>query len=464
MVDSASVWPTTLAEVGKMFGLGKPRLPSDEDSEATWMARCEGDVRILRTAVRAYLDWVERADLGNWQLTGAGQSWAAYRHRFMRHPLLVHGDEDALAAERRAMWTGRCEAYWHGTIDYQVVHEWDLHAAYAMVARDAYVPIRLIGPMPPRHDWRTSVHSGRHRVLAEVTVTTEVPTVPAMYDDHIVWPVGTFRTTLWDVELTEAIQDGATVTIHRGWLYHAAPALQEWARWILAMLAAPDSEVPAWQKAILKHWGRALIGRFAMTYSTWDPFGSMPDLGAEQRTLIDEVEQSAYDIMHVGTQLWRQGDEVEWSQSMPAITGYVMAACRVKLWRILRSLPDAAPLYCDTDSLLTTDRWYRDVSAVAASPLGEGLRLKKSWDGFTINGPRQIVTGNRVRMSGIPVRAQRVGRHEYVGEVQESVAVGLRAGRTSTVRRMDRTWHTRGVDRRRRGPQTGYTYPHRLAI
>jgi hypothetical protein len=464
MVDSASVWPDTLAHVGLMFGLGKPRLPAPDASDQAWEQRCHADVTILRTAVLAYLGWIESADLGNWQVTGAGQSWAAYRHKYMHHNLLVHADFEALAAERRAMWTGRCEAYWHGSIGYQVVHEWDLHAAYARCARDLAVPVRLLGAMPTGYDWRRGLDDPRYALLAQVSVSTDTPSVPALHDGHILWPVGTFHTVLWDVEIASAIADGASVTVHKGWLYRTEPALRDWATWILDVLTAPADTYPLWMIAIVKHWSRALIGRFAMQYATWEPWATAPELGTERRTLIDDIEASEYDIMQVGRDVWRESGTVEWSQSMPAITGYVMAACRVRLWRIIRALPEGCVLYADTDSLLCTDRWHDTVAAVAATELGEGLRLKQSWQGITILGPRQIVTGERVRMAGIPNSARRVGRAEFEGEVWESLDVALRSGRAGAVRTMPRRWHARGVDRRRKSRGVGWTAPHALNL
>lgn len=464
MTDVGSVWPTTVAEIGKMFRIDPSRIPDQTEPDETWLTYNRRTVNILSIAVASYLGWIESADLGNWQMTGAGQSWAAYRHKHMHHKLLVHADVDAMVAERRAMWTGRCEAYWHGTILNQVLHEWDLSLAYARVARDVRVPTRLIGPMPPRYDWRGSLDDPRYAFLAEVTVDTETPTVPALHDDHILWPVGKFSTVLWDCEIAEAIADGATVTVHKGWLYYAEPALKSWAEWVIAALEDDDGIVPAWQKAIFKHWARALIGRFAMQYATWDQWATMPTMDAERRVCIDELEGTVYELMHVGAQMFRQAGTEDWGNSMAAITGYVMAASRVRLWRIMKALPKGATLYVDTDSILATDAFHADLARVADSSLGHGLRLKTSYTGFTIDGPRQIVTGPRVRMGGIPVRANRTGRHSFEGEVYESVDVALRHKRADVVRAVDRTWTVRGVDRRRSGPSIGWTKPFRLGL
>lgn len=460
MVDTASVWPTTLASIGKWFGLGRHRTPGPDATADDWVPVCRADLLIARTAVCAYLDWIESADMGNWQLTGAGQSWSAFRHRFMSHRLLVHGDEDALAAERRAMWTGRCEAYWHGSIGYQEVQEWDLETAYASVARELDVPTQLVGPVSGRYLHNMPGRQPGLAVLAEVTVTTTVPTVPTLHDGRILWPVGTFNTTLWDIEIEAAIHDGATVTYHRGWLYRTAPALADWARWILERLHAPADECPLWLKAILKHWSRALVGRFAMQYSTWESWATMPTLGAERRTVLDDIEGTQYDTMHIGAELWRESGIVDWAQSMPAITGYVMSACRVRLWRIIQQMPPGSVLYCDTDSLIITDQWKPAILQITQIGVGRGLRCKSTYRGFSIMGPRQITTGERVRMAGVPVMATRTGPQDFAGSVWESLDVALRSGRPAAVRTYDRRWHVAGTDRRRLGPPVGWTRPY----
>jgi hypothetical protein len=464
MVDTSSVWPVTVATIGKWFGLGRLPEPGPDAPAERWAAYCERDVLIIRTAVQAYLDWIESADLGNWQFTGAGMAFTTFRHKFMSHKLLVHADPDALAAEKRAMWTGRCEAYWHGTIGYQEVQEWDFETQYARIARDIEVPTQLVGPVSARFLQTRDVSAGHLAVLAEVTVTSDVPTVPTLHNGRIVWPVGTFRTTLWDVEIQAAVQDGATVTYHSGYLYRTTPALRDMAAWIIDGLKSPAEQCPEWRKAILKTWSRTWIGRFAMQYKTWDTWGAMPQLGAERRTVVDDIEDTTYDVMHVGHDLWREAGEVEWSQYMPAITGYIMAVARVRLWRVVQRMPPGSVMYVDTDSMIITDRFQDDIAAVTQIGIGDGLRLKSTYRGFSIMGPRQVVTGTRVRMAGVPILARQVGRHDFAGSVWESLDVAMRTGRVAAVRTSDRAWHVTGVDHRRGGRGVGWTYPIKVDI
>lgn len=463
MVDSASVYPTTLAKVGGAFGLGKVDLPSWTDDDASWFARCRQDVAILRTAILAYLDWIETADLGNWQVTGSAQGWATLRHKFLTHKMLVHDDEQALAAERRAMWTGRCEAYWRGTLETEIVHEWDFSLAYARIAATTAVPVRLLGPMPVDYDWRSVLASPNVALLAKVAVRTDVPVVPAHVDGRIVWPVGEFETTLWDVEISAAIEAGASVVVRQGWLYRSRPALAAWGRWVIDLLEADEDICPTWQKIILKAWARSVVGRMAMTYTEWEHLASGILEALRRSTVYDRDTGQTSELLQVGTEIWESKGRVEWRHSMPMVTGFIQAVARVNLWRLIGALPSRAVLYVDTDSILVPDQWSSTVDDAVKAGRFPGLRLKKSWQGFSIYGPRQIRTGTELRIAGLPKRARRTGRHKFEGEAWESLPASLRSGSTDRVVIRDRSWEVHGVDHRRVGTGFGWTEPLRVS-
>jgi hypothetical protein len=459
MADSVSVWNTTLAKVGVWFGLGKKQLSLYDAGDAEWLDRCRGDVQILRTSILAYLAWIKDADMGNWQITGAGQSWATFRHKFMTFKLTVHDEDEVLRVERRAMWAGRCEAYWKGEINAQTVHEWDFSNAYATIARDYPVPVRYLGPMPRGYNWNAILRSQASTFLARVRVKTTVPVVPSERDGRILWPVGEFETTLWAPEIAALLDAGGTVEVVEGWIYRTRPALREWGEWILSQLSAPDDVVPAWQKAILKHHSRALIGRMAMTYREWETFGEAPDSRVRVSKMFDMETNEEYDMMQVGNAVWIDNGRVEWAQSMPMVTGFIQSIARVKLWNVMQALPERVLLYVDTDSLLVTQQHLGVVDSIAHSNAGQGLRLKRSWDGFAIYGPRQITTGHQVRVSGVPRGANHVARGQYDGEVWDSLATTLRGGNVGRVVTRNRTWNLKGVDYRREGTAPGWTEP-----
>jgi hypothetical protein len=459
MVDSTSVFPVPLATLAKSFLRAKLPLPADGDPWDAWMARCVRDAELLRDSVVAYLDWLDEADLGNWQMTGAGQSYAAFRHRHLTHKMLVHADPHALALEREAMWTGRCEAYWRGRTRHVGLEEWDLELAYGRLARDNEVPTQIIGPVDSSTPLRALLGRPHQTIVARVEVETDQPVAPARIDGRILWPVGKFETVLWAPELELALASGARVRATEIVRYHTAPALKQWAEWIIDALRIDNPNTLAWQRIVLKHWVRALIGRFGMSYTKWSRMGTTANHDVRFTTVYDTTTQETYDLTHLGDAVMRADGVVDWAQSQPAITGYIMSLARVWLWKLCQAMPPQSVLYADTDSFYTTRNYHAAAAALAATPLGEGLRLKSTYTRAEILGPRQVITDGRARISGIPRAATLLPGHQLTGEVWDSLEVSLRRGDTSAVTTTDRRWKVSGVDRRRAAGPDGWTQP-----
>lgn len=459
MVDSACVLPTTIARIGLMFGTGKLPLPSEDDPRAAWILRCERDCQIMRDAIVSYLERIEAMDLGNWQITGTAQSWAAFRHRHLTHEMLVHWDADARAAERRAMWTGRCEAYWHGRLRGVVVDEWDMTLAYPRIAATHDVPVRLVAAFATDSEFRRWMARPGYAVLAEVEVETDEPLAPTEHNGRIAWPVGRFRSVLWDPELRLLDGRGARTTVVRGWAYAAEPALASWAAWVVGELSADDTHSPPWWKLIMKHWARALIGRMAMSYRDWQHVATLGRPDVRRASYVDTETGETGEMIQVGRDLFLATEAVEGPESMPQVTGYVQSAGRAILTRLLLEAGERRVLYADTDSMLTTVEHHDFMAALAARHPEAGLRLKRSWRGVEIRGPRQIVTGPKVRVSGLPHRAQRIAPGKFAGEVWESLAGALATRRPTSVRITARVWTLRAVDARRVAGVDGWTRP-----
>lgn len=457
--DLMSVWPTTLEQIGKYFNLGRKEHPGDDAPYLAWVAYGKADLNILATAVDSYVDWIRVNDLGSLSITGNGQAWSAFRRRFMPYGILVHHEEELLAMERRAMWTGRCEAYWHGSLLRQVVDEWDFSNAHNTIAQTHDVPTFPHGPIDPALPLEMYLADDRYHVLAEIEVETDVPVLPTLMDGHIVWPTGVFSTVVWGPELGLALDFCRAVRPVQGWLYRRAPALQGWANWVRSQLDADDTVVPACFKDLVKRWGNTLIGRFAMRYPNWVKMGEASTFDVYATPCVDVDNGEEYTVMQVGHAMWKQEGLTTPRNSAPMVTGFVMSVMRAKLYRLASALPDEALLYVDTDSLLVTDRWRKEMEALAATEVGRGLRLKRSWEGMNIYGPRQLVTGQSVRIAGLPKTASRIDRHEWAGETVESLQQAMAARSAEAVRITPRQWRIEGTDTRRNGGDVGWTTP-----
>lgn len=462
VADLLSIWPHSIEQIGQLFGMARKDSPEPSESVIAWNAFVTRDRTILVTAVEAYLAWVEKEQLGTLAVTGSAQAWKALRRSHLTHGILIHHDQELRAMERRAMWTGRCEAYWHGTLLREVADEWDFSMAHNTIAASEQLPVFPHTPLPPEADLRAWIDDPRYAVLAEIEVDTDVPCLPMEMDGHIVWPVGRFRTTVWSPEIRIALDTCRGVRLIKGWAYRREHALRQWAAWVTARMGADDVDVPAWQKDVLKRWSNVVIGRFGMQYPKWTKVGRSLTSGVSCVVTSNSAGEDTGLLMQVGREVWQQTGTTEPRDAAPMITGYVMSVMRAKLWHLMQALPPKALLYVDTDAVLVPDGFRDHMSVLADDPRFAGLRLKRSWDGLSIYGPRQVVTGDMVRVAGLPKAAKRLGRTEFEGEIVESLTVALQGGLTATVRISPRQWKIDGVDTRREGHGFGWTTPFRV--
>lgn len=462
LVDSLSHIPKALDAIAEAYGKRKTLLPSDDAGNEAWTLRCETDVSILRQSVLELLRLYRIHDLGDFRTTGAAQSSAAFRHRFLQpRSLLIHSDDDALAAERRACWAGRSEV-WRGGEVKGPLYEYDFHAAYAHIAREHDVPARLIGEAFPSSVLHFNTLHERYAVLAECTVTTETPIVPTESNDRIVWPVGNFTSWLWDTEVKAALTEGATVEFHRAYIYHRAPILKDWATWIIRCLTGEELGSTPVGKIVAKEWSRSVIGRFGLRYPLLDFQGTLESSDLMLQPVYDLVQERSYMQLQVGNELYEQTERVESPNSCPQIMGYVMAACRVLLWEAMQAagLPNVVSV--DTDGLIVNEQGKENLLTLGGSLHSVPLRPKGVYRRGEFRGPRNIDLDLDRRITGVPRRAEKLSDGLYRGEVWESLPTALRRRQADRLQVFERTFTVGSSDPRRIHAENGLTLAHRM--
>ncbi len=445
MVDSVSWYGVGLDKIGSALGVCKPELPDELDDEATWIARCEADVEILRLAWRQTLDWLDDNDIGNWKPTGAGMGWAFLRHRHLTHKVLHHGIERIAQIEREASWTGRCEAWRWGNLPRGEWVEWDYRSAYAHVAEECNVPTRLQGHLGPKSARAALEGPQEFAAVVHATITTDTPTVPSRGSHGILWPVGTFTSWLWDHEARMAVEAGATVTCDTGYRYETAPALRSWATAVLDLLADHQELTPPIVKMVVKGWSRTTVGRFGAQWGSWDDIGEAH--GADVTLVQAENGDSGrrYRMMMIGGRCLAEGPKSDAPDGAVHVMSWIMAECRRRLWIAMSVAGLDHVAYVDTDGLIV-DRIGARALAAAELP---GLRPKSSWRNVEVLGPRQLILGDRLRVAGVPSSAVRVGARSWDADVWRSLPASLRNGETDRVIVRGRRFELRGVDHRR---------------
>jgi hypothetical protein len=453
--DTFTWWPTSLEVIAGAVGGTKPPLPGEDAPDSDWRARCEADVDATRRFVEEILSFVRTQHLGNWQPSGAGMGHTTWRHRFMTHKVLIHDDSGALDAERAAMHTGRAEAWWHGKARNGPFTEWDMHMSYARIAAECLLPAKLrehdTAPSRKVHDWALE----HFRTLARVTVSTDIPVLPAHINGRIVWPVGEFTDCYWDTELQLLREAGIKYQVHEQWRYSRKPVLKEWAEWSMAMCEPGAQGITTAQRAWVKHQSRAVIGRMALRSCTWEPYCENWMNGYTGLSLLTEEGRADRRLMHVGSQVWEETERTEADNSCPQITSWIMAEARSRLWRATLTAGQGHVLHVDTDSLIADRTGSLALAAAVTDGLPGGWRPKATWRRLAITGPRHYAAPGREQVPGVPRRAVKRPDGTFEGEVWDSLAHTLSEGRSGQRIIRTRTWTPTHTDHRR--PYTGET-------
>lgn len=451
MADLATWLPMPLVDVGTL--LNKRKLDGDvrEKRGRSLAEHCIRDAEIVFEAIDLILDYIEQEDLGNWQPTGAGMAYATWRHKYMSHKVLVHDDAKALAVERAAMHTGRAEAWRHGNCSGDTWHEVDMRSAYTRIAAECDLPTKLKFTTGPINVRQYEELSKRYRVLLVCTVTTDVPVVPYHNGERTIWPVGKFNTVLWDVEADLALGEGAKITIAEARCYTRHPILAEWGTWALRVINATDSEIHPVIRAWVKHCGRALIGRLSLRSSTWEEYGENPEGMTGISYIVDYETGHTQRMMHLGNQTLIETDRIEGHDSLPQITGWIMAECRVRLYCAMEAAGHENIAHIDTDSTLVNSEGLRRMRVAYGPSFGVIWHIKAHFGSLHVYGPRNIRAGRQRKVAGIPVKAVETEENVFVGELWAGAAADISRGRSGAVTIRTGEWRTRAKDPRRVG-------------
>ncbi len=395
-------------------------------------------------------------------MTGAAQSWSHFRHNYMDHDILIHDNSEAALAERAAMHTGRTEAWRWGKIEREKMYEYDWANSYPRIARDNELPYAFAGTVTAPSIDRLASLWAKYSVLAEVEVSADEACVPASHGERTIWPVGKFRTVLWDPELRLLQESKSIVRVLRAWLYKRAPILKRWAEWVLSSLHDTSGIVESWQKLILKHWSRSLIGRFGMRYRAWERFATTSKSRIYTSEMYLPETGTKTEIMQVGTSVFVLGEMQEVNDGCPQITGWIMSEARAKLWRASREIGQENVYYMDTDSLVVNQKGHRAIGLHYQSGDFAGLRSKAIYFSAHIYGPRSAIFGSKPSVAGMPRGSVKIGPHKYQGEVWRGAGESIRRGEHDSVTIHHRNYELRYNMHRRYFRDNGFTSPYVL--
>lgn len=404
-VDTLNIWRLPLEKVGESIGSTKMPMPPTSASKKRWDEYCKQDVEIIRKVTLSWFTFLRDNDLGGFSPTLASQSFNAYRHRFMPHPIFITDKQSALDIERKSYLGGRTECFKMGKHegDFYLL---DINSQYPSVMFAEEYPHRLLGVYGNVDFKELERWLENKAVIGEVDLNTNEAVYPVVLGGKLTFPVGRFTCTLAGPELSHAIQHNHIVSIGKCAVYKKAKLFEAYIAFMytkrLEARAAGDV-VNTWLYKIMMN---SLYGKFGQRGRCYEKVGECDPNEVGVWSSIDAETREVTHYRKFGGIVQEWIEEGESRESFPGIASYVTSYARLVLHRAIVTAGRSNCYYCDTDSLVVNRVGYNKLSdELDDNELGK-WSLVKRLSTLVINGPKDYIFDDDKKVKGIRRNAE----------------------------------------------------------
>lgn len=418
---------------------------SDDRHRAEAIASLLGYATGRATAI---LKMVAQHDMGKLRYTYSSQAYECYKHRFMRHKILIHQNKQAKDIEGKAIFGVPSIAYFSGQYVGRV-YKLDVQGLYPSVMRDGMFPIKLV-----RHELMTgksmiSTEEGWLNKIALVSVKTGRVTYPKRIEDGTIYPIGRYCTTLCGEELDECIGYDRGERLGTVLTYDLAPIFTDYVNyWWNERMQSKERGKPGsanWAKLTLV----SLWGKFGQRSVWWE---DCPEVHAAKQWGYwwheEKLTKKARLYRGISWRTQTRVDKGYSRESFPAIAAFVCMYARKRMDQLKEIAGDKQVLLQIADCLYVTEVGREALEAAGEIKQGQLGKLKEvdQGDKITIYSAYDYSYGDDEVISGVKISGVKVSDTRYV-ETQESTlpliltgdpAVGVRLYEVlKTIKRKD---------------------------
>jgi hypothetical protein len=404
VLDTLNYFRSSLAELGKSIGLAKLDMPDSNAPESIQDTYCKRDVEIICRAMLNYISIVKDWRLGNFAITQAAQSFAAFRHRFMQAPIYIDDHDHTLNLSRKAYYGGRVECYRLGEIR-EPLYLLDINSQYPYVMQAHKYPCRIENSCRNVTLSELSRWLKTYAITARCIVKTNEPVYPVNDGERLIFPVGEFETHLSTPELTYALAHSHIVKVSDAAIYNQAHLFQPYVEYFYRKRLEYRAQGNETLSYFCKIFMNSLYGKFGQNGRKFQRIGPAPD--DTVRVWAEYCERTGETIhmrQYAGLieEKMRDGEAKE---SFPAIAAHVTAYARMLLWAYIQRAGRENVYYVDTDSLLINAAGYATLkTAVDGQRLG-ALKLELGAESAVLHGAKDYEFGNLLKRKGIRPKA-----------------------------------------------------------
>lgn len=426
-IDTFNYFRSSLSDLGDSVGLKKFAMPLENDSSDSWDSYCKRDVEIIKEAMVSYMDFLKSNDLGNFQFTIASQAFSAYRHRFMPIPVFIDSNLKSLELSRKAYYGGRTEAFFIGGKlgDFYLL---DVNSMYPFVMRDNEYPVKLLF-----NTGRISINElveylDKYAVVADVTLTSNENVYPVRCGKRLTFPVGKFRTALTTPSLGYAIANGHILKVHGTSIYLRAPIFGSYVTELYQLRMKYQSEGNKAFSYLCKLMLNSLYGKFGQSGRVYEDVGATESEEIKSWVEYDADTKEVYRYRQFGGLIQCFKTAAEAFNSLPAVSAHVCDFARMYLYKLMRTAGLEHVYYVDTDSLVLDKQGYNILSQLFLGPSPGELKLVQHFAHLVINGAKDYVFDDVVKIKGIRKKAVKLAVNTYEQDKFSKFKTRVRSG------------------------------------
>jgi len=413
LLDNMGIWPASLEEIGKSVGLEKTHVDFATACMPELADYCRNDVKILVRQWEAWLSFLDEHDMGNFAITLAGQSFNAYRHRFMKTPIGIHDNADVLELERRAYKGGRAEAFFAGPLPKSHYYKLDVNSLYPAMMLSQLYPSRLVKVLENVTPRSLKSLLNRYCVVADVALDTSEPCYPIKRENKSVYPTGQFVTTLTTPELDYAIRRRHLVGVGMCALYDADDLFSRFVNTFYTLRQGYIEAGDMARSKICKLIMNSLQGKLGQIGYSQEKLADAPPDAFGLVRWMDEVPGRTCNDVTFGGSTFRQMTGGESNNSFPAIPAHVAAYGRMYMWKLIKMAGQRNVFYTDTDSLIVNRSGYNRLSSLLDPIALSYLKIEGESTDVEIFAKKDYQFGSHRTVKGIKSNAVEVSPGVY---------------------------------------------------
>ncbi|KKN00194.1 hypothetical protein LCGC14_1140200 [marine sediment metagenome] len=464
-LDTANYGVQSVDQLGQDMGYAKQTVDFDTVSNSDLILYCIRDTEILEKFILSYIDFIYSNDLGAVKVTIASQAFNTFRYRFMSRQPEIHINDQALEMERQAYTGGRTECFFIGERKEDNYYYVDFNSMYPYVMKHRKVPYKLRGYTENVPVNLLKARMTNHYVIADVLLSTEQNCYPLKFNKKLLFPIGTYRTTLHQPELQRAVDNNEIMHIYKCGVYEQDYIFKQYVDFFYKAKVKYTKQNNKTWRYMTKLFLNSLYGKFGQI----QPKRVLLEEGDSKEVFrccgYDDTKDQYYQHLMWYGNLYEETKEGETLYSSPAIAGSITAYARSYLYDTLLTIGKENVYYMDTDSYIINQQGYDNIKDILhPTELGK-LSLEDSATNVTIFGNKDYIFGDTVRHKGIPKKAKLIAKDTWQYLQFQGFLTWLNSYAKSGMiahHRTKRRLHT--YDKGTKDEITGLVYPLRFVV